>query len=462
MKFWMLAVSLMFVCEVVQADDRPNVVLIFTDDQGFHDVGCYGSEIPTPHIDSLARDGLKFNHWYSASSICTPSRFGLLTGRNPARSQDQLLSALMFLSSEDEARGIRAHETTIAELLSKAGYRTALVGKWHLGHGAKRFLPTRHGFDQFFGHTGGCVDFFTMRYGNTPDWYRGEDLVDVTGYATNVITDEAIRFLNQQEDDKPFFLYLSYNAPHFGKGWNDGEVQTVNQLQPPPADLARVSQIGDITRRKYAAKVVNLDDAIGRVLTRIDDLDMSEKTLVIFITDHGGDPKYGGSNLPLRGDKATLFEGGIRVPCLMRWNGTIAAGDEADELYWSLDVAPTLAKLAQIAQPLPSFDGIDISPRLLSDSWTKPKRNLYWQTGKHDELGRGNWIALRSTKWKYVQDDSGGEFLFDIESDPFEKQNLLANDERSNFYQDIKQQLVNRASELRNEFDQSSGVSTNR
>lgn len=460
MKFWMLVFSLLFVSEVARADDRPNIVLIFTDDQGFHDVGCYGSEIPTPHIDSLARDGLKFNHWYSASSICTPSRFGLMTGRNPVRSQDQLLSALMFLSPEDKARGIRPHERTIAEILSNSGYRTALVGKWHLGHGAKRFLPTRHGFGHFFGHTGGCVDFFTMRYGNTPDWYRGEELADVTGYATNVITDEAIRFLNQQNDDKPFFLYLSYNAPHFGKGWNDGEVKPVNQLQPPPADLARVSQISDISRRKYAAKVVNLDDAIGRVLARIDELGISEQTLVIFITDHGADPKYGGSNVPLRGDKATLFEGGIRVPCLMRWKGTIAAGVELDGLCWSLDIAPTLAKLAQATQSLPSFDGVDISPMLLGDSWKKPNRHLYWQTGKHDELGRGNWMALRSTKWKYVQDDSGGEFLFDIESDPSEKQNLLANGERSNSYQDIKQQLVNRASELRNEFGQSLEVST--
>lgn len=141
---------------------RPNILLVFTDDQGFHDVGCYGSEIPTPHIDRLAAEGVKFESWYSASSICTPSRFGLLTGRNPSRSTDRLLSALMFLGEEDAARGLRPGETTIAGVLrEEAGYDTALIGKWHLGHGSKGFLPVAHGFDRFIGHTGGCIDFFS-------------------------------------------------------------------------------------------------------------------------------------------------------------------------------------------------------------------------------------------------------------------------------------------------------------
>ncbi len=150
----------------------PNVVLIFTDDQGMNDVSCYGSEIPTPHIDSLAADGIKLTQFYAASAICTPSRFGLLTGRNPSRSRDRLLSALMFLSDEDKNRGLRQNETTLATVLRASGYHTALIGKWHLGHGQAKFEARRHGFDHTYGHTGGCVDFFTMCYGNTPDWYR--------------------------------------------------------------------------------------------------------------------------------------------------------------------------------------------------------------------------------------------------------------------------------------------------
>ena len=438
------------------ADERPNILLIFTDDQGIHDVGCYGSEIKTPHIDSLATQGLKFNNWYSASSICTPSRYGLLTGRNPSRSRDQLLSALMFLSDEDRTRGIHPGETTIAATLGGAGYQTALIGKWHLGHGGKQFLPTRHGFDYFVGHTGGCIDFFTMRYGISADWYRNEKLIDVTGYATDVIQDEAVDFLKKRDPSRPFFALLSFNAPHFGKGWNDGESTTVNQLQPPPEDLARVAYIDDITRRKYAAKVVNLDDAIGGVLDSLDDLGLSENTLVIFLTDHGGDPKYGGSNAPYRGDKATLFEGGIRVPCLMRWPRNISGGVESDELCWSVDLAPTLSKLAKAPQPLPPYDGADFSPLLRGQPWKSPSRYLYWQLGKHDELGRGNWTALRSNEWKYVQDQVGNEYLFDLAKDPLEKHNLVFDkNEKSDQHQDIKRQLARQAKAMRNEFNQS-------
>ncbi len=407
------------------ADSRPNVLLIFTDDQGIHDVGCYGSEIPTPHIDSLARDGLKFTSWYSASSICTPSRYGLLTGRNPCRSRDQLLGALMFLSDDDRDRGIQQGETTLAELLQKAGYRTALIGKWHLGHGDRRFWPTRHGFDTFYGHTGGCVDFFTMRYGNTPDWYRNEELLDATGYATDLLTDEAVRFIAGQDKTTPFLLYLSYNAPHFGKGWNDGAGTTVNQLQPHPAHLARVSSIRDITRRKYAAKVVNLDDGIGRVLSALDNQQLTNRTLVIFITDHGGDPVYGGANQPFRDGKATLFEGGLRVPCLMRWPRHIQAGSVTDAVASSLDILPTICQLCGV-QYGGEIDGQDISTLLQDAAVVTRPRELYWELGAHDHLGRGKWMAIRQDKWKYIRDHQGREYLFNVADDPHEHENVAS------------------------------------
>ncbi len=200
------------------AQPLPNIVVIFSDDQGFHDVGCYGSEIKTPHLDQLARQGMRLTQFYAASSICTPSRYGLLTGNYAHRSQDQLLGALMFLEEEDAARGIRSGEATYVSMLNAAGYDTALVGKWHLGHGQQEFWPTEHGFDTFFGHTGGCVDFFTLNYANKPDWYRGRTIVHPDGYATDVITEEAIDVLRQSKrNDKPVYLHIAYNAPHFGK-----------------------------------------------------------------------------------------------------------------------------------------------------------------------------------------------------------------------------------------------------
>ncbi|NQZ60264.1 MAG: sulfatase-like hydrolase/transferase [Lentisphaeraceae bacterium] len=152
---------------------RPNILLIFTDDQGMDDLSCYGSEISTPNIDSIAAEGMKFNSWYVASSICTPSRFSLMTGKYPSRSKDRLLGPLMFLGESDKNRGIKKSETTIASVLSNDGYDTALIGKWHLGHGSKDALPPSHGFQQFNGHTGGCIDYFTMRYGIKQDWYDG-------------------------------------------------------------------------------------------------------------------------------------------------------------------------------------------------------------------------------------------------------------------------------------------------
>ena len=410
------------------SDLRPNIVMFFSDDQGIHDVGCYGSEIPTPHIDSLAKDGIKLNQFYAASAICTPSRFGLLTGRNPGRSQDRLLSALMFLADEDKERGLRSHERSIASVLKSASYETALIGKWHLGHGRQSFFPHHHGFDFAYGHTAGCVDFFTMSYGNTPDWYRNGELLDVTGYATDDITDQAVRYIGDRSNDQPFFLFLPYNAPHFGKGWDDGKDTPINILQPHPRDLERVSFIKDPTRRKFAAMVAALDDGVGRVLMALNDAGLSENTMVIFMTDHGGDPNYGGDNQPFRDGKATLFEGGIRVPCLVRWPGVISADSHSDEVTWAIDWFPTLAKLAGANLGELQMDGKDLMPVLRGET-THHARELFWELEAHAELERGQWFGLRQGDWKYVLSPIDGEWLFHLKSDPYEKSNLRAQHE---------------------------------
>jgi len=409
----------------VLADDRPSILLIFTDDQGINDVGIYGSEIPTPHIDRLAKEGVAFQSWYSASSICTPSRYGLLTGRNPSRSQDQLLSALMFMADEHKHLGIQSGETTIAQKLQQGGYDTALIGKWHLGHGSKDLLPTRHGFGKFVGHTGGCIDFFTMTYGVIPDWYHQEVHVSENGYATELITEEAISFLEQRDSNAaPFFLYLAYNAPHFGKGWSPSAQQPINIMQPQAADLKRVNFIEDKVRREFAAMTVSLDDGVGKVMEALEANGLEEDTLVIFLTDHGGDPVYGGSNLPYRGDKATLFEGGIRVPCIMRWPGKIKAGTVSNALCSSLDLFPTFCEFAGVSYKKDAIDGIDIRGTILRDASSDSGRAIYWELGAHAELKRKPWSAVRSEEWKYLESPLEGEFLFNLDEDPYEKLDL--------------------------------------
>lgn len=407
------------------AADRPNILLIFTDDQGINDVGCYGSEIPTPNIGRLASEGMKFEQWYSASSICTPSRFGLLTGQNPSRFKDQLLSALMFMADEHKETGIQQGETTIAEILRESGYDTALIGKWHLGHGGKDLLPTRHGFNSFIGHTGGCIDFFTMTYGNIPDWYHQEVHVSENGYATELITDEAISYLEDREgEDEPFFLYLAYNAPHYGKGWSPSNQTPINIMQPQAEDLRRVAGIEDKVRREFAAMTVSLDDGVGKVIEALDANGLSEDTLVVFLTDHGGDPVYGGSNLPYRGDKATLFEGGLRVPCIMRWPGKIEAGSASNVVCSSLDLFPTFCSLAGIAADDLRLDGRNLSSVMIEGTgWSD--RMLFWELGVHAELERNPWSAVRSGDWKYLHTPNDGEFLFNVANDPYEKRNLM-------------------------------------
>ena len=423
------------------ADARPNVLVLFTDDQGVGDVGRYGSEIPTPHIDALGRDGLTFSQFYAASSICTPSRFGLLTGRAAHRSADELTGALMFLDARDARRGIRPHEPTFAESLRQAGYATHLVGKWHLGHGDKDlFWPTRHGFETFFGHTGGCVDFFTCRYGNVPDWYRGDELIDVPAdaYATRLIAEEAVAIVERAAEGgggRPWYLQVSFNAPHFAKGFDWASGEPANVMQPAPADLAaadRVDAIASPLRRAFAAKVIGADRAVGRILDALEATGQADDTLVIFMTDHGGDPAYGGSNAPLRAGKATLYEGGVRVPCLVRWPGVTPAGATTDAVASALDWFPTFAAAGLCDPPPPvraAWDGQSILPVLKGEP-AAPHRPIVWKTGPSEALSRSAWSAVRAGDWKWVRPPGGpgdpagsasdGGELYDLAADPAE------------------------------------------
>ena len=234
--------------------------------------------------------------------------------------------------------------------------------------------------------------------------------------------------LNQeQRPDRPFFLYLPYNAPHYGKGYDPGKREVVNIMQAKPEDLARASQIEDPTRRVFAAMTLSLDDGIGKVLATLEQQGLRENTLVIFMTDNGGDPDYGGSSGPLRGEKGTLFEGGIRVPCLMRWPGKLNAGSTCDAVCSSLDLFPTFCRLCGADPSKFPLDGIDLIPQLL-EGGASEDRELFWELSREGALRRGSW--------KYLRTADGSEYLFDLDDDPLEKNNL--SEQRSEVFAQLK------------------------
>lgn len=421
------ALLLLSLCYMASAaHSRPNIVMIIADDLGYGDLGCYGSDIPTPHIDSLAREGARFTDFYVAASTCTPSRFALLTGRAPIRSRDHLLNPLAYGDADDKHRGLHSEETTLATKLVEAGYRTALIGKWHLGHGEAAFLPTRHGFQSFFGFTGGAVDYFTFRYGDVPDLHRDERVVDEPAFVTARLTEEAVTFLHAQTPEQPFFLCLAHLAPHFGKAWDPGTQTARNVLQPRPEELARVSDIADRDRRDYAATLIALDDGVGVLLDVLKKTGLAVNTLVIFQSDNGGATPHGGSNKPLRGMKTQLYEGGIRVPCLVRWPGKIAPGRIVREPVSALDWFPTLSKLAVVPiDPKAPLDGMDITS-LLMESALLPPRTLFWTETAAERDGGKSSSAVRRGPWKLHLTPDGQTHLYDLLADPGEQHDLAS------------------------------------
>ncbi len=396
---------------------KPSIVFILADDLGWGDLGCYGGEIPTPHIDSLARDGARFTSYYT-SSTCTPTRFSLLTGTYPNRSRDQLLAPLDYLDPRDDHRGLRAGESTVADDLKRAGYATSVVGKWHVGFGEEQFRPLAHGFDRFFGYSAGAIDFYTSRYGRFPDLWRDNARVEVSGYATDVLSVDAVAQLTRFAGGAPFFLYLAHVAPHFGKPWDVRQQKAYNAIQPKPEMLARFEHIADPTRRLYAATLGSLDESVGEILRTLRELGLEQNTLVVFTSDNGGVLKLGGSNGPLRDQKGTLFEGGIRVPCLVRWPGHIAPGTVVDTPAHVVDWRATLARLAGVTPNVHHKDGIPLLP--LTELPSHANRPLYWCEIAAERDGGGESRALRVGAWKYLRAKNGQESLFHLAADSSE------------------------------------------
>ena len=398
-------------------DGRPNFVVILVDDLGFGDVGFQGAtEIRTPNIDRIAKEGTVFSNGYVTSPICTPSRGGLLTGRYPARFG---LDVNLAYAPFDPHLGLPVEEVTVAKRLQDAGYRTGLVGKWQLG-AAPNFLPRERGFGYFFGFLGGGHDYWGENYdaGNPSREYYTPLVDDGAAYQsregeylTDVLGDKAAGFIMERPGE-PFFLYLAYNAPHL-------------PIQGPPDLMEKYAWVEDETRREYLAMVDSLDQNVGKVLDALEEWGVRDDTVVFFLSDNGGaweDADYA-DNGPLRGGKASVYEGGIRVPFAASWPGGWGMGAVYDPMVISLDLPATMLALAGVDVDVGgdgSMDGVNLDPFLRGAAAGEPHKALFWR----------DWdgYAVRAGDFKLLKRRNASPELFNLGDDIGESRNLIDGD----------------------------------
>ena len=395
-----------------QSPSRPNVVLIITDDMGWADIGSYGApDAKTPNIDSLARDGVKLTDFYANGVVCSPTRAALISGRYPQRYG--LETPLPNEGGPGSERGLIANGWSLAQLLKGSGYTTALIGKWHLGYAAEQ-SPNAHGFDYFFGMKSGYHDYYTHNAGNgKPDLWENDRSIEVPGYMTDLITDRAVRFI-EQSASRPFFVDVAYNAPHWPY-----QVPDKPSVAPGNARHVMPNEVPTNTRAEYVAMVERMDRGVGEVLRALDRLKLSSNTIVIFTNDNGGE--WLSNNGPLFNRKSTVWEGGIRVPALIRWPGRIPAGKVSGQVGATMDL--TASVLAATGTRLPEdarLDGIDLFP--VVEGRAQPiVRTVFWRSIVGNRLQR----AVRRGDLKLVI-DGNNTFVFDIRADPSERHDLAA------------------------------------
>jgi arylsulfatase A-like enzyme len=383
---------------------KPNIIYIMSDDMGYGDLSSYGrKDYTTPNLDQLASQGIKFINAYSAAPLCTPTRAAFITGRYPAKTPVGLIEPLTA-SKKDSALGLTAEYPSIATLIKAAGYETALIGKWHLGC-LPQHSPIKNGFDYFFGIHTGAADYISHNgNGRINDLYENDSPVFSQGYLTDLFGEKAISFINQKHS-RPFLLVLNFNAPHWP--WQaPGD--------KPYGDTVDFRSGG--SPRVYAAMVKSMDENIGKVIKTVDDLGLSRQTIVIFTNDNGGE-RYS-DNGGLSKSKASLWEGGIRVPAFVRWNGKIAAGTTTQQVAVTMDWTATIlsAAGAKADNNFP-LDGVDLMP-VLTGTKKSIDRTICWRT-----FQRANQKAIRIGEWKYLKDEKE-EYLFNLNIDKSEKNNL--------------------------------------
>ena len=384
------------------APRSPNLVVIVADDLGYGELGCYGGkEIPTPNIDALARSGVRMTQGYVSCPVCAPTRAGMLTGRYQQRFGLELNPGPAGNAEADY--GLPKEEKTIAERLRANGYATGMVGKWHLGY-REGSRPTERGFAEFFGFLGGA-HAYRIAQANTPNnpILRGTEPAPSGAYLTEAFAREAVEFVARHAKE-PFFLYLPFNAVHA-------------PLQAPAKYTQRFEKIADEKRRTFAAMLSALDDAVGNVVAKLDELKLRDDTVIVFFSDNGGPtPSTTSGNGSLRGTKAQVFEGGIRVPFCIAWPGHVPAGKSFDHPVSTLDITPTLLAAARI-KTSDELDGKDLVPFLREENKERPHEALFWRFGEQ-------W-AVRVGDWKLLKLRAGEPMLFDLAHDPSEAHDLL-------------------------------------
>ena len=404
---------------------RPNIVFILSDDHGWADVGWHSPEIKTPHLDRLAAAGAKLEQFY-VQPVCSPTRAAFLTGRYPMRHGLQIGVVRPWAQY-----GLPLEERTLPQMLKAAGYTTAIVGKWHLGHYDPAYLPTRRGFDHQYGHYNGNIDYYTHERDGGFDWHRDDRVNHDEGYSTHLIAREAVRLIKEKSADQPLFLYVPFNAVH-------SPHQVPEHYKKPYAALAE-------PRRTYAGMVAAEDEAVGQIVAALEAKGIRQNTLIVWSSDNGGpSPGRVTSNGPLRAGKGTLYEGGVRVCAFATWDGHIKPGSTVDATLHMVDWYPTLARLAgaSLEQKLP-LDGRDAWAAIAAGAPSPHDAILLNTTPTSGAIRMGDWklvlngsandsedaenpapTAAKKSKKKKSADESVE--LFNLARDPYEKTNLAA------------------------------------
>jgi arylsulfatase A-like enzyme len=438
-QFPYLFAALLWLCSTSHATEQPNIVIFVADDLGWADVGFRGSRIETPNLDKLAAEGMELNRFYT-TPICSPTRAALMTGRDPIR-----LGVAYSVVLPWDSGGVHTSEHFMPQSFKAAGYQTAMMGKWHLGHSQQSFHPNDRGFDHFYGHLHTEVGFYPP-FANLggKDFQRNGKSIDDPGYETYLLADETSRFIKARDTSKPFFLYIPFLAPHEPLAAPEDLKEKYRNLEDkrPPArsksDKISESAIKAGFKSRvplYAAVVDAMDQAVGKVLTTLKDEGIYDNTIVLFFSDNGASRVFtqgGGDNSPLRGGKAETYEGGIRVVSLLRWPEKIAPGKKLDQMMTVMDVFPTLAAAAGVeTKNTWQFDGINMWPAIESNAKVERKGFIYFGS-EIPFYGSFNFTAF-DEEWKLVQwlEQDLTEIrirneLFNIHDDPGEHKDLAA------------------------------------